>query len=536
MTSNDARRVWSPLGASDSNSAEAHDFLRRRIAFFIAICLMLWTVIAVLSQLAAMAWAPPGGTGTLRPMMWIHVGVTVALAMTWAVVRFARVSPSTLMFIDLCSTLDQGLAGAFILPFTLVQFRADLSMVMGLAFVCIVRAAVVPSTPLRTFVITLLSNVPNIVATHLLYSRAGTGAPLPALVAASQVATWALMGTVLSAVVSRVIYGLRQQVQKTARLGQYILEEKIGEGGMGTVFRARHTLLRRPTAVKVLDAERAGNVSLARFEREVQLTSEISHPNIIAVYDYGRSLDGAFYYAMEYLNGFDLQQLVDVDGPQPAGRVVHILAQAADALAEAHVVGLIHRDVKPGNIVLCEHARRFDQIKVVDFGLVRQLGNSDPTLSTADAIAGTPLYLSPEAITSPKDLDARSDLYALGAVGYFLLTGEPVFRGESVLQVLTQALHQPVEAPSARLGKPIPPQLEQIILACLARERDARPIDATAVRDALLSCTDVSPWTPDDARNWWSTHAESVRKQTSVRGHALASPFSATLEVAPRPE
>lgn len=523
------------LGASDSNSAEAHEFLRKRVAFYIAICFTLWTIIAVISQLAAMAWAPPGGTGTLRPMMWIHAGASAGLAITWVIVRYVRVSPTALTLIDLCATLDQGLAGAFILPFTLVQFRADLSMVMGLAFVSIVRAAVVPSPALRTFSITLIANVPNIVATHVLYTRAGASAPLPAVVAASQVATWALMGTALSAVISRVIYGLRQEVQKSARLGQYILEEKIGEGGMGTVFRARHTLLRRPTAVKVLDAERAGNVSLARFEREVQLTSEISHPNIVAVYDYGRSLEGAFYYAMEYLNGFDLQQLVDVDGPQPPGRVVHILAQAADALAEAHSVDLIHRDVKPGNIVLCDNTRRPDHVKVVDFGLVRQLGNSDPTLSTADAIAGTPLYLSPEAITSPKDLDARSDLYALGAVGYFLLTGEPVFRGESVLQVLTQALHQDVEAPSARLGKPIPAELEQIILACLARERDARPVDATAVRDALLACSDVSRWTAEDARHWWSTRADAVRKQAGGK-HAPASPFSATLAVAPRPE
>jgi hypothetical protein len=532
----DARRLWSPVGASDEQTDEARAFLRRRVAFFIGICFTLWTVIAIVSQLAALAWAPPGGTGTVQPMFWIHLGVSLALGGTWALVRFARVSPGALVFIDLFSMLDQGVAGALILPFTLVQFRADLSMVMGLAFVSIVRAAIVPSTARRTFAITFVSNLPTVVATYVLYARAGAGAPLPPVVAASQVATWALMGTALSTVVSRVIYGLRQQVRKSARLGQYILEEKIGEGGMGAVFRARHTLLRRPTAVKVLSPERTGEVSLARFEREVQLTSEISHPNIIAVYDYGRSLDGAFYYAMEYLNGFDLQRLVDVDGPQPPGRVVHVLAQAADALAEAHAVGLIHRDVKPGNIVLCEHPRRPDQVKVVDFGLVRQLGNSDPTLSTADAIAGTPLYLSPEAITSPNDLDARSDIYALGAVGYFLLTGQAVFQGESVLQVLTQALHQPVESPSDRSGRPVPAQLERVILSCLARERDERPRDASAVKDALIGCSDVTPWTSEDAQNWWSTRAERVRKQGGNAEHAQASPFSATLAVAPRPE
>jgi serine/threonine-protein kinase len=207
------------------------------------------------------------------------------------------------------------------------------------------------------------------------------------------------------------------------------------------------------------------------------------------------------------------------------------LTQAAEALAEAHAVGLIHRDIKPGNIVLCEHTRRPDQVKVVDFGLVRQIGSSDPALSTTDAITGTPLYLAPEAITSPNDIDERADLYALGAVGYFLLTGQPVFSGSSVLQVLARALHEPIERPSVKSGRDTPADLERVILACLARDRNQRPKDAPSLKRDLASCEGIPPWTPDDARRWWQSKPQ--RKESRDPRHS--SPFTATLAVAPRP-
>jgi serine/threonine-protein kinase len=354
-------------------------------------------------------------------------------------------------------------------------------------------------------------------------------ADLSADVVVTQTAIWSSLGVGLSTVISRVIYGLRRRVSASERLGQYLLQHKIGEGGMGAVFRARHALLRRPTAVKVLAGEQVGSISLARFEREVHLTSEISHPNVVSIYDYGRSADGSFYYAMEYLDGFDLQRLVEGDGPQPPGRVVHLLAQAAEALAEAHAVELIHRDVKPANIVVCRHRRRPDHVKVVDFGLVRKMGSADPAVSTTDAITGTPLYLSPEAITTPETIDARSDLYALGAVGYFLSTGEPPFMGKSVFDVLARAIGNPVEPPSARTDRPIPAKLEAIIVACLAKDRAARPADALSLRASLLACDDVPAWTAEDAAAWWSTRAPLLRRSSGE-----VSPFTGTLAIAPR--
>jgi eukaryotic-like serine/threonine-protein kinase len=519
-------------GPDSDDPEDQHAFLQGRVGLFGATSFILWLVIGVVSQGAAMIWSPPGAEMNMWPMLRLHFGVTLFLGLAWLATRFGRRPAWFLDAVDYFSPFVQGLTAALIMPSTVVGFRADLSMIMGYSFIAIARAAIIPSSALRTLAVSIIGSVPIIVATQYSYAHALTPPPLPPHVAATQAATWALLGAVLATTISRVIYGLRRKVQESARMGQYILERKIGEGGMGAVFRARHVLLRRPTAVKVLTADRAGDVPIARFEREVQLTAEISHPNIVAVYDYGRAVDGGFYYAMEYLDGCDLQRLVEEDGPQPPARVVHILSQAADALAEAHGVGLIHRDVKPGNIMLCKHARRPDQVKILDFGLVKQVDNVDATLSMANSIAGTPLYLSPEAITAPETIDGRSDLYALGAVGYFLLTGGPVFQGGTLLDLLARSLHDNVEAPSKRLGRALPEKLEALVMSCLARNRDDRPADAAAFRAALLACDDVGVWTAEEAKTWWAERP--TRIPTSISPGSSASPFTATLAVAPR--
>jgi serine/threonine protein kinase len=316
---------------------------------------------------------------------------------------------------------------------------------------------------------------------------------------------------VIATLASFVIYGLREEIRQAHRLGQYTLEEKLGEGGMGTVYRASHAMLRRPTAVKLLPPDKAGEVALQRFEREVQLTASLSHPNTISVFDYGRTPDGIFYYAMEYLDGTNLHDLVKEDGPQPPGRVVHILGQVASALVEAHGVGLIHRDVKPENVILCERGGVPDVAKVVDFGLVKDLEpGADTRLTQANVVQGTPLYLSPEAISDPDAVDARSDLYSLGAVGYYLLTGTPVFSGRTLVEVCSHHLHTPPDPPSARVDTPIPADLEELILACLEKDPARRPFAAAVLRDALRSLAVAPEWTDKTAREWW-THWRARR-------------------------
>jgi serine/threonine-protein kinase len=280
-------------------------------------------------------------------------------------------------------------------------------------------------------------------------------------------------------------------------------------------------MLRRPSAIKLLPPERFGVESVARFEREVQLTARLTHPNTIRIFDYGRTPDGIFYYVMEYLDGASLADVVAEGGPMPPGRVIHVLDQAAGALAEAHGIGLIHRDIKPANIFLTEQGGVPDVAKVLDFGLVKQIGQSDGSESTIQALSrentftGTPLYMAPEAITSPDKVDPRTDLYSLGAVGYFLLTGKDVFSGRTVVEICGHHLHSMPVLPSERLGKPVPRDLEELILACLEKDPAQRPPDARRLQAALRSCRDARSWSDEDAVRWLEQHGPSLRARQS---------------------
>jgi hypothetical protein len=297
------------------------------------------------------------------------------------------------------------------------------------------------------------------------------------------------------------------RAEKTIQqLGQYTLEDKIGTGGMGSVYRARHAFLRRPTAVKLLNADNVSDDSLARFEREVQLTSRLSHPNTIAVYDYGRNPDGVFYYAMEFLEGINLEDLITKWGPIPEGRVLGILQQVCGSLAEAHDIGLIHRDIKPANLVLTFRAGIPDFVKVLDFGLVKAL-NADETakLTQANVTVGTPHYLSPEAVEHPDSLTPQADVYAIGAVGYFLLTGTPVFSGKTIMEICMKHVRATPETPSSRLGRPIGAALELLIMRCLAKDPKKRPEGTRALAEELGHIKPTEPWTRADAEVWWAS-------------------------------
>jgi serine/threonine-protein kinase len=336
---------------------------------------------------------------------------------------------------------------------------------------------------------------------------------------------------------SHSIYGLRRQFEQARRLGQYVLEEVIGQGGMGRVFRARHALLRRDTAIKLLLPEQVGEAALLRFEREVQATARLTHPSTVAVYDYGRTPEGVFYYAMEHLDGGDLDDLVAYAGALPAGRVVFILEQVCGALQEAHDAGLVHRDVKPANLIVCERGGDGDIAKVLDFGLVKGVDAKDaaPT-SGGGGLTGTPLYMAPEAITAPDGVDARSDLYAVGAVAYFLLTGGAPFRAATVAEVCAHHVHSMPERPSMRLGRPVPADLEAVVLCCLAKSPADRFADAAAVGKALHACIEGQRWGQDEARAWWGEHGARLRarrdERRAERAGSRPTPFEAGTQVA----
>ncbi len=324
---------------------------------------------------------------------------------------------------------------------------------------------------------------------------------------------------VFTLIVARLQRQARKAAVEAKQLGQYRLLEKIGAGAMGVVYKGQHAMLRRPTAIKMLDVDRVNEASIQRFEREVQITCNLNNPHTVAIYDYGRTPEGVFYYAMEYLDGINLQTLVDEDGPQPEGRVVNILRQICGSLYEAHSMGLVHRDIKPANIMLNRRGAEPDVVKVLDFGLVKALNDDkkDGQPSGGD-LSGTPLYMSPEAIQMPESIDARSDLYAVGAVGYFLLTGQTAFSARTLGELCQQHVSAIPEAPSQRLGRAVSPELEHAILACLEKNRAKRPQTARDLAAMLVRV--IATWTIDDAEAWWSRHERGQQFPTSAGGGA----------------
>jgi serine/threonine protein kinase len=339
-----------------------------------------------------------------------------------------------------------------------------------------------------------------------------------------------LMGAFTAIFGTHIINTLRTEAF-TARLqNQYQLGRKIGSGGMGEVYLAEHQLLKRPCAIKLIRQEHSGEAhAMARFEREVRATAQLSHWNTIEIFDYGRNDDGTFYYVMEYLPGLSLDVLVRRHGPLPAARVIYLLRQACDALNEAHGVGLIHRDIKPANLFAAYRGGLHDVTKLLDFGLVKTLqGDNAIQLSREDTIAGSPLYVAPEQVIHSQPPDRRADIYSLGAVAYFLLTGRPPFLGDSAMEVMIAHTHDPVIPPSEiRAG--LPTDLERVVLRCLAKRAGDRFPDASSLAEALGSCADAANWSPRHAAQWWQAHQNdpepepaSMRSESQEPG---ASPY-----------
>lgn len=316
----------------------------------------------------------------------------------------------------------------------------------------------------------------------------------------------------------------RQAAITGGKLGQYILEEPIGEGGFAMVYRARHVLLRRPVALKILKPAITSALTIARFEREVQTTSMLTHPNTVAIYDYGHTVEGLFYYAMEYLDGISLRDLVARFGPLPEGRVIYIMRQICGSLAEAHGLGMVHRDVSPGNVLLNRRGGQCDVVKVLDFGLVKAIDQRlQMTLTMTDTAIGTPQYMSPEAIKYPEQVDAHSDLYSLGAVAFFMLTGHPPFEAETLVALFERETNLPPPSPSRVSGTQFSPCFEALILSCLAKDKAARPASALALDDDLASCASVTPWTAAQTLEWWNAHlpATPSRLPASIQERTL---------------
>jgi serine/threonine-protein kinase len=513
------------------NDEEARAFLQTRVALF-------WKVIFFIILFG-------GGLGAIGAVAKPGVDLFITLASAtqagifWWLCRRGERSIRFSRGMELGGLLLNSFIGALTGRYLLAGFARDHAVVTaegavmadgyvsmlqlgGTAMLVAIRAALVPSSPRRTLLVSAAFGVPMILVTAAVVPvaagglawRAPDSAANPWLPAAT-VMMWTF-AVITCTVITWVIYGLRAEVREARRFGQYVLEQKLGEGGMGEVYRARHGMMRRPSAVKLLRADRAGEQNLRRFEREVQLTARLTHPNTITIFDFGRTQDGIFYYAMELLDGANLQRIVAVDGSQKAGRVVRILTMVCGALSEAHAVGLIHRDIKPANIMLCTQGGERDVVKLLDFGLVKEFEvDREVALTGASTIVGTPQYMAPESILAPDSVDARTDIYALGAVAYYLLAGVDVFDGKSVVEICGKHVHQDPEPPSAR-GVAIPAELEAVVLACLSKDPARRPQSAAELRRRIEACT-VDPWDGVQARAWWDEH------QAQLDGDAVQS-------------
>jgi eukaryotic-like serine/threonine-protein kinase len=513
---------------ASNGTTEADTFLQQRLAllhkvvfFFLgAILIANFVAIGFLFSWDRATWEQ------LQPHRISHLVSTLSFGITWRILARVRLRGPALFAVDAIGLVGLMASLGFMTSYVSTGRVGALDIAVSTSLILSMRAVVIPSSAKQTL---MLGIVASAVCIALFTWRAANHPfelpfvkrNLPRDHAVTMV-LWAGLAIAGSTIASRVIYGLRKEIQRARRIGQYELLEKIGEGGMGEVYRARHALLRRETAIKLLPRVNLGADRLQRFEREVRMTARLSHPNTVAIFDYGRTPEGLFYYAMEYLDGLDLERLVAFTGPLPVARAAYILRQILLSLTEAHEMGLVHRDIKPANVILTERGGEADVAKVVDFGLVKDLHVGDsPELTAAGSITGTPLYMAPEALNAPEEAGSSGDLYAVAAVAYYLVTGTHVFRAATVMEICAHHLHSIPEPPSQRLGRALPGSFEQLVLSGLGKRPEDRPASARAFREALDACDGIPTWSYREAHAWWDDNRgkiPSLRKSVPVDG------------------
>jgi serine/threonine-protein kinase len=471
----------------------------------------------LLASLVLVGRAPFGAVVT-GPAALGHLAASSTMGLVWLLASRTRLSFQHPGALDALSLV---VACGFLSLMTVQDEGQILQVLLALMVTVMVRAILLPSRPGRTMLLSALAFVPTIAVCiarhHPVTFLPGFTPEYQKLHMTLNTVLWSLLGTTLATVISRVLYGLRRQVAEVSELGQYLLEERIGGGGMGEVWRARHRLLIRPAAIKVIRPEALGvagdpELLLRRFEREARATAALKSPHTVQLYDFGAAEDGRLYYVMELLDGIDLDTLVRQYGPLPAERVVHILRQVCSSLQDAHGNGLVHRDIKPANVVISRAGTTFDFVKVLDFGLVkldtarRAEDEVVASLSRDGTAGGTPAFMAPEVILGAAQTDHRVDLYALGCVAYWLLTGKLVFEGVGVVEVMFNHAHTVPPRPSTRVELPIPAPLEDLVMDCLEKDPAKRPASAEAVSLQLDAVPLPPAWTVERAERWWAMH------------------------------
>lgn len=508
------------LGSSQIEQ-QAAEYLQRRLLILARVVAIsaaaLFVIFRALNLIGTWPDAP-WVDSFLFPSTIVHFVSILAAAACWYVLRRRNYGERALRALD--ALLLYLTAGTCVTIYALEYKHGVTYMEAFLAVFLIARAVVVPSSARGT----VLLSAPAGLAMLAVQRAYGAAYPMNGLAVTGVEYTIGTMviGQVMlflaisiAAVASSVNFSLRTEAAEARRLGQYRLQERIGSGSMGEVYLATHAMLRRPTAIKLLRPEQDGEETIARFEREVRVTSRLSHPNTILIYDYGRTQDGRFYYAMEYLHGADLKEIVRNTGPMPPSRVIWILQQACASLGEAHMQGLVHRDIKPGNLVLCARGGAEDILKVVDFGLVKDIRHTDASLTRLGDLCGTPETIAPEVL-SGDGVTAAADLYGLSVVGYYLLTGIPAFESRTIAQCVAAHLHEEPR-PLRDRDAAIPDDLARVIHVGLGKTPSSRHASAMDFRRALLACADAHGWTQDDAVAWWRGYRDEHPSSTTLR-------------------
>ena len=486
----------------DDLAAEAAG--RLRVAAMVV--LGLWATLLVVNHLVA----PYLGLQVDQVVPWPPVADLLAIGCIALSAVVYHVAPRVASVPGRLAVIAMGYEVALAFAIGVINQWEPVALAGRLSWICVlilVFPLLVPGSPRTVLIGSLLAASMDLVG--LLIARArGLELPPTALIAWTYLPNYICAG--LAMLPSRIIAHLGRKVSRARQLGSYRLVERIGRGGMGEVWKAEHRLFARPAAIKLIATqgvmEPIGRLAGERFRREAEVAAGLRSPHTIQLYDFGITRDHRLYYVMELLDGCDLESLVTRYGPQPAARVAYLLRQACRSLAEAHAAGLVHRDIKPGNLFIGRVGLEYDFVKVLDFGLVKQqagVPEGDAELTAPDTISGTPAYVSPE-MASGESVDARADLYALGCVGYFLVTGARVFEAEHPMQMILHHIRSEPVPPSARLGRPVAPALERLLLSCLAKSPADRPADAAVMAEAL-GPAGADAWTQNEARHWWET-------------------------------
>ena len=482
----------------------------RRLAVFSAVVGGLWTFGLAMDSIIVPLTLQ---ITRKQPAIAIELCGIVISALMYLYVRRAGHEPDTKLTAGLVYMVVNAVFIALLNAQTLLRATPSAPSVSWNAVLILVFSMISPASPRRMLLASLAAASMDPLGVWVAHLR---GEPTPSALFTLLHYLPNYSCAIVAMVPARLFQRLGRRLREAEEMGTYQLVELLGHGGMGEVWRAEHRLLARSAAIKLVrpdvlggGAEHDARLILRRFEREAQATAALSSPHTIHVFDYGVTKEGTFYYVMELLSGRDLESLVREFGPLPADRAMFLLRQVCHSLADAHARGLVHRDVKPANIYVCRMGLEYDFVKVLDFGLVKVKARESvgQTLTALDQkTSGTPAYMAPEVILGEADVDRRADVYALGCVAYYLLTGQLVFEADTPMKMLMQHVHAKPVPPSRRTELPIPRELDEFVLSCLEKDPNRRPQDAETLFRLACGCRTCDTWSSDVARTWWEHH------------------------------